>query len=324
MRQGTTTTDVGIPNVENKSSSTIRGEITVNAQSGVLQGIGTASIAVNNSKTTKAQVGLTNVDDLSAASIRQGTTKADVGLSNVEDKSSSTIRGEITVNAQSGVLQGIGTASIAVNNSKTTKAQVGLTNVDDLSAATIRAGTTKADVGLTNVEDKSAATIRGEITVNAQTGVLQGIGTASIAVNNDKTTKAQVGLGDVENLSSSQINAGVITGSITSGSGAHSFTLLSATEAYPSEHTATITWKDGAGTTKATQYVRTALSTSNANATMYYHTSSSVGTNTSLATGVTSQGSTSATTSGTRFFEYSGVRIGINLTVVSMTQWTFK
>ncbi len=53
-----------------------------------------------NSNTTKADVGLSNVDDYSRSSldtyIRGRTTKSDVGLGSVENKSSSTIRGELT------------------------------------------------------------------------------------------------------------------------------------------------------------------------------------------------------------------------------------
>lgn len=93
-----------------------------------------------NANTTKADVGLGNVDNTSDATIQANTlaaaTKADVGLGNVDNQSAATI--------QAG----------------TTKANVGLGNVDDLSAADIRAGTTKANVGLGNVDNDSTATIR--------------------------------------------------------------------------------------------------------------------------------------------------------------------
>ena len=93
-----------------------------------------------NANTTKAQVGLGNVDNTSDATIQANTlaaaTKADVGLGNVDNQSAATI--------QAG----------------TTKANVGLGNVDDLSAADIRSGTTKANVGLGNVDNDSTATIR--------------------------------------------------------------------------------------------------------------------------------------------------------------------
>ena len=65
----------------------------------------------------KADVGLSNVDDLSAASIRSGTTKADVGLSNVDNLSAASIR------------------------SGTTKTDVGLSNVDNVKQMPMAGGT---------------------------------------------------------------------------------------------------------------------------------------------------------------------------------------
>ena len=57
--------------------------------------IGATQLTSNNtlnSNTTKSDVGLSNVDNLSASTIQAGTTKANVGLSNVDNNSTATIR----------------------------------------------------------------------------------------------------------------------------------------------------------------------------------------------------------------------------------------
>ena len=76
--------------------------------------IGTTDLTASNTlntNTTKANVGLSNVDNDSTSTIRSGTTKTNVGLSNVDNDSTSSIR------------------------SGTTKANVGLSNVDNESGA---------------------------------------------------------------------------------------------------------------------------------------------------------------------------------------------
>jgi len=153
--------------------------IAINASTGVITGITGDGISIRNDKTTKANVGLPNVEDANLSTIRGGVTKANVGLANVEDANLATIRGGVT------------------------KANVGLANVEDANLATIRGGVTKANVGLSNVpntDTTNAANISsGEISINR----------TPAAVRNSNTTKANVGLADVENANLSTIRAGV-------------------------------------------------------------------------------------------------------------------
>ena len=144
----------------------------------------------SNVTVTKSDVGLSNVDNDSTATIRAGTTKSDVGLGSVLNQAqvatfvsanppSATAIGDIWIDSDDSNkmyrASGVGSGNwVAVTVNKgalgLVKADVGLSNVDNNSTATIRAGvthsdvgTTKADVGLGNVENKSSATIRGEI-----------------------------------------------------------------------------------------------------------------------------------------------------------------
>ena len=108
---------VGLSNVANVDMRDL-GNATSGTLAAARGGTGLTSIStLTNSNTTKSDVGLSNVDNDSTATIRSGTTKSDVGLSNVDNDSTATIR------------------------AGTTKANVGLSNVDNNSTATILGST---------------------------------------------------------------------------------------------------------------------------------------------------------------------------------------
>ena len=168
-------------------------------------------------------------------------TKAQVGLGNVDNKSAATIKTEFTgavAEGNTGFVLGADVyahTSAVDNPHSVTKAQVGLSEVDNKSEATIKAdftgeiaegnagfavagdvyshtsamnnphGVTKAQVGLGNVDDKSVATIKAEFTgviADGNTGFVTGgdvYGHTSATNNPHNVTKAQVGLGNVDN-----------------------------------------------------------------------------------------------------------------------------
>lgn len=150
---------LGLGNVENKSSATIRGEITAS---------------------DIQDIGVTGVKGSSESTYRKGNvniTKANIGLSNVENKSSATIRGELT---SSDVIDALGYTptedgnipSKLPNPSALTLQTNGtsLGSYDGSSAKTFNI--TKSNIGLGNVENKSSATIRGELTSSNVTTAL--------------------------------------------------------------------------------------------------------------------------------------------------------
>lgn len=67
----------------------------VNSVTGV-KGTSESSYRTGNVNLSKANIGLSNVENYSLAQIKSNITKADIGLENVENKSSATIRSEIT------------------------------------------------------------------------------------------------------------------------------------------------------------------------------------------------------------------------------------
>ena len=119
--------DLGLGNVENKSSSTIRSELT---KSNVTTALGYTPPTVNTTYTFAAgdnngQIKVTpsggtayNVDvkGLGALAYKDGLSKSDVGLGNVENKSSSTIRSELT---KSNVTTALGYTPPTVNTTYT-------------------------------------------------------------------------------------------------------------------------------------------------------------------------------------------------------------
>lgn len=109
--------DLGLANVENKSSATIRSELTAQNVSDALgfpPGAGTVLIIKDEGSTLTGDAKSINftggnvtatVDGNGNVSVQVPTvTKVDLGLGNVENKSSSTIRGEITKGNVDGAL----------------------------------------------------------------------------------------------------------------------------------------------------------------------------------------------------------------------------
>lgn len=145
--------DVGLGNVENKSSSTIRGEITSGDVTGPLgyTPVDPSNPPSNllNSNVTRSTLGISDhvtgsisdlFDNLSSSKITAGlgftpidvtlsnapstilnsnVTKTSIGLGNVENKSSSTIRGEITTGDITGPL-GYTPLDVALSNAPST------------------------------------------------------------------------------------------------------------------------------------------------------------------------------------------------------------
>jgi len=111
-------------------------------------------------------------------------SKSSIGLSNVENKSSTIIRGEITVDAATGKLVGIGTSNVVVDREKTftdsrftnvqTNASNGSTAFGYFNSGFLKDANTPS--GLKN----------SNITVDVN-GALQGIGTSNVVVDREKT-----------------------------------------------------------------------------------------------------------------------------------------
>ena len=152
IRAGVTKANVGLGNVDNDSTATIRGGISI-AANGTLSGGGGGQV-------TASGLGA-NTD--STATIRAGVTKANVGLSAVENKSSATIRGEIT---SANVTNGLGfTPYNSTNPSGFTTfdasgVQNAITNnVTSISGAKINTGTMNAaQVSVININASNIST----------------------------------------------------------------------------------------------------------------------------------------------------------------------
>ena len=161
---------------------------TVNTALGNRLRIDTASQGLNSTQKTNAltNLGIPNVDNLSAASIRAGTTASDVGLGNVTNESKSTM---FTNPTFTGTVSGV------------SKSAVNLGNVDNLSAASIRSGTTASDVGLGNVDNTSDAnkpvSTAQQTALNAKASLSGATFTGTVA----GISKSMVGLGNVDNTS---------------------------------------------------------------------------------------------------------------------------
>ena len=191
------------------NAGTITGNVT-----GKVNNVAVATVAAG------AAAGATANQD-STSAIRAGTTKANVGLGNVDNTSDATIlAGNLT-----GTVNGTAAATI-----KSGAALGASSNQDSTSA--IRAGTTKANVGLGDVPNldmsnasniasgtipvnRTPTTVRNStIAINATTGIITGITGDGVSIRNDKTTKANVGLGNVDNTSDATILAGNLTGTV--------------------------------------------------------------------------------------------------------------
>jgi len=198
---------IGLSNVENKSSTIIRGEITVDAATGKLVGIGTSNVVVDREKTftdsrftnvqTNASNGSTAFGYFNSGFLKDANTPSGLKNSN------------ITVDVN-GALQGIGTGVGAIvnnNNIGISQAQngtititrgTGLANLttNPLSTTTFTNVQTNASNGSTAFGYfnsgflKDANTPSGlknsNITVDVN-GALQGIGTSNVVVDREKT-----------------------------------------------------------------------------------------------------------------------------------------
>lgn len=125
--------DFGLGNVENKSSATIRGEITSGNITGPL------------GYTPTSVTGLTGTQSTAAFKTGLGLTSADVGLGSAENKSSATIRGELT--------SGNVTTALGYTPSSVT----GLTGTQSVAAFKTGLSLVSSDVGLGNVNNTTDA-----------------------------------------------------------------------------------------------------------------------------------------------------------------------
>jgi hypothetical protein len=188
--------DVGLSNVDNDSTSTIRsGTTAANVGLGNVTNASQATIqSATLSAATASDVGLSNVDNQSAATIQAGTTAGNVGLGNVTNESKSTMfAGPTFTGTVAGVSKshvGLGSVDNTSDAAKpvstaqatsiatkaptasptftgtvagVTKGHVGLGSVDNDSTSTIRAGTTKANVGLSSVIDQAITVASGKL-----------------------------------------------------------------------------------------------------------------------------------------------------------------
>lgn len=174
----TAKTNLGLNLVENKSSATIRGELT----------FGNVTTALGWTPTS-----VTGLEgQLTVAAFKTGLAlvPADVGLGNVENKSSATIRGELT---SANVITALGYTPTSVT---------GLTGVQTVADF-------KVGLGLDNVENKSGSQILAGLTAGhvvtalgytptSVTG-LTGIQTVAGFKTGLALVKADVGLGNVDN-----------------------------------------------------------------------------------------------------------------------------
>ena len=229
-----TSGSIGLGNVENKSSSDIRSEVTIDS-SGSLKGIGTSGVIVSNEKVDAAHIalkaGVGSINELKNVNV----TSSSIGLGNVANESPTTIRSAITIDAN-GALQGIGTGTgKIISNEKITISAT--TGTIELNTGVSKQTFNKSHIGLSLAENKSSATIRGEITIDAQTGQLTGIGTSGVVVSNDKVTKTSIGLGSVANLDLSNVHTnfnGKTSTSILAETGITNWSLVKKTGDFPS------------------------------------------------------------------------------------------
>ena len=213
-----------------------------------------------NTNTTKANVGLPNVEDANLSTIRAGTTKTDVGLANVPNTDAT--------NASN-----IASGSLAV-----ARAAAGLVNTN----------TTKTDVGLANVPNTDATNAS-----NIGSGTLA-VARAASGLVNTNTTKSDVGLGNVDNNSTATIRNGVTTYVVDKGTSIIWTNISGQMSPNDTTYDWTITWRNGSGTSLGATVIRTALNGTTALSGM--STQSDGASATINLGGATSAGSTQTTT----------------------------
>ena len=214
-----TKANIGLGSVENKSSATIRSEITSQNVTSALGYTPPKHDTTYNDATTKVH-GLMSTDDKvkldgiapgaqvnsitgvkgdNETTYRTGNvniTKANIGLTNVEDKSSATIRGELT---SKNVTDALGYAPPRVNT-------------------TYEEATTTTD-GLLSSEDKTKLdSIESGAQKNTVTGV-KGYNESAYRRGDIVITKANIGLTNVEDKSSATIRGELTSKNVTDALG---------------------------------------------------------------------------------------------------------
>ena len=211
--------NIGLSNVENKSSATIRGELT---QVNVTTALGYTPPKTDTTYTT--------------------ATQTNNGLMSSKDKAKlDGVQSGAQVNTLTGV-KGDAESSYRIGNVNITKANVGLGNVENKSSATIRGELTKTDVttalgytppttnttyadatttvhGLMSTDDKTKLdAIEAGAQVNTVTGIKGGAET-EYRTGNVNITKDNIGLSNVENKSSAAIRGEMTKTDVTTALG---------------------------------------------------------------------------------------------------------
>ena len=201
-----TKSQIGLGNVENKTSATIRNEIT---KANVTTALGYTPVTPTEFTT--------HIDEFDAhvanVSNPHSVTKAQIGLGNVENKTSEDIRGELTSTNV--------TDALTYTPAKATDLTSHISNKSNPHSVT------KAQIGLGNVENKTSEDIRGELTA---TNITTALGYTPVTPtdlsdhmsdtnNPHSVTKAQIGLGNVENKSSAAIRGELTKANVTTALG---------------------------------------------------------------------------------------------------------
>ena len=167
-------------------------------------GIISHSVSFTQTQTSGNEIGKLTINDITTTLYSPITTKAGLGLGNVENKSSATIRSELTkanVTAALGYtppetdttydtvtttvdglmsvadkvkLDGIaaGADSVSFSQTQTSGNEIGKITINSNETVLYSPSVTKTSIGLDNVENKSSATIRSEITSSNVTTAL--------------------------------------------------------------------------------------------------------------------------------------------------------
>ena len=292
---------VGLGNVDNNSTSTIRGGISINSN-GTLSGAGGGQVTTSGIG-AETPTGAQNRVDGRLSS----TEKTRLNSGSSPDNTKSFNNASISISS-AGVLSGAGGGTVTAG---------GLgANTD--STATIRAGTTKANVGLSNVanvDQTNAANITSGTLASGRGGT--GITNFSNSTHlNSNTTKSQVGLGNVDNLSSSSIRSGTTTFSTDKATSVFWSNLAGNMTPSFTTYDVTITWRDGNQSSLGTTVIRVSRGTTALSAAA--QVSNSAGASVSLG-GATSSGSTQTTT-----VTKNSVVVKVTGFIINGSNWSFK